>query len=240
MKRIIKTVSALLFPPRCSACREILPYYDERVLCDNCAEKWESEINAYCKICHKKVFECTCIHDNCKRTVKRLLSVSAYTAADSVTDHLVLSAKDIRDEKLFEFMAHKMVGAVYSELSSLGDIVVTFVPRSKRRKRSVGHDQSEILAKKIADELGETSFDLLSKKGRVQQKKLDVTGRESNARESYILRDGAHDKVKGKTVILVDDVVTSGASLSTCAALLKDAGADEIYALTFAKTVKRR
>ena len=46
--------------------------------------------------------------------------------------------------------------------------------------------------------------------------------------------------VKDRTLLLVDDVVTTGASISACAELLLEAGAKEIYALTFAKTVKRK
>ena len=137
MRRFFKRALSLLFPPRCSCCHEILPYYSDAVLCDSCAEKWEEEINAYCRVCRKNVSECTCVHDNCKRTVKKLFSVSAYSASDSVTDRIVLSAKDQKDKKLFEFMAEKMVGAAYAGLPSLGDTLVTFVPDLKsQRERS--------------------------------------------------------------------------------------------------------
>ena len=166
--------------------------------------------------------------------------MSAYTAEDSVTDRLVLAAKDIKDRKLFKFMSDEMVGAAYAELPSVEDISVTFVPRSRARRNEAGHDQSELLARMVANELGTSALSLLKKKKSEQQKKLRAAEREYSAKHSYILKDGAKDLVKDKTVLLIDDVVTTGASLSACDEILKQAGAMEIYALTFAKTVKRK
>lgn len=240
MNKLFETVLSLVFPPRCSACKEILPYYSDVVLCGSCAEKWESEINSYCNICYRKVSECTCIHDNCKRTIKKLVSVSAYTSGDSVTDALVLAAKDVKDKKLFEFMSGEMVRVAYGTLEATEDMIVTFVPRSRTRKSEVGHDQSEILARMVAREFGTDSVSLLKKKGSRQQKKLHVAEREDNAKRSYVIKDGAQEHLKDKTVLIIDDVVTTGASLSACADILRQAGAREIYALTFAKTVKRK
>lgn len=239
MKKFFKTALTLIFPPRCASCRELLPYYSDALFCDNCAEKWEEEISSQCSVCKKKVSKCTCVHDNCKRTVSALVSVSAYTSSDSVTDRVVLAAKDRRDKKLFQFMSDKMTEVAYGALPSVEGLLVTFVPRSASRKRETGHDQSEILAGLVADNFGAEMKRLFKKKGRKQQKTLRASERASNAKKSYIILENAKECVKGRTVLLCDDVVTTGASLSTCAELLRNAGAGKIYALTFAKTVKK-
>ncbi len=230
---------ALIFPPRCSACRELLPYYSDELFCDNCAEKWKEEISLICSACKKKVSECTCVHDNCKNTVSALISVSAYTSSDSVTDRIVLAAKDRKEKKLFEFMSYKMTEVAYGVLPSVEDMIVTFVPRSSARKNETGHDQSEILAKLVADNFGAEMKGLFKKKGRKQQKTLSASERTANARKSYSIIEGAKEIVKGRDILLCDDVVTTGASLSTCAELLRNVGAKRVYALTFAKTVKK-
>ena len=172
MKNILKTVFSLIFPPRCAACRELLPYYSDALLCDKCAEKWEEEISSECGVCRRNVSKCTCVHDNCRRTVASLISVSAYTSSDSVTDLLVLAAKDRNDPKLFKFMSDKMTEVAYGVLPSVGDLLVTYVPRSASRKSETGHDQSEILAKLVANNFGAEMRCLFKKKGRKQQKKL--------------------------------------------------------------------
>lgn len=218
---------------------EFLPYYSDALLCDSCAEKWEEEISSECGVCRRNVSKCTCVHDNCRRTVASLISVSAYTSSDSVTDMLVLAAKDRNDPKLFKFMSDKMTEVAYGVLPSVGDLLVTYVPRSASRKSETGHDQSEILAKLVANNFGAEMRCLFKKKGRKQQKKLGAKERTDNAKNSYSLLACAEDCVKGRIILLCDDVVTTGASLSVCAEKLRNAGADKIYALTFAKTVKR-
>ena len=239
MNSFFKTISNLLFPPRCAACREILPYYSDALLCDECAEKWKEEISSKCAVCRRLVSECSCVHDNCKRTVSALLSVSAYTSSDSVTDLLVLAAKDHKDKKLFKFMSDKMTEIAYGALPGVGDLLVTFVPRSASRKRETGHDQSEILAGLVADNFSAEMIPLFKKKGRRQQKSLRAHDREINARRSYVLIKDATHTVKGRAVLLCDDVVTTGASVSACAEMLRETGAERVYVLTFAKTVKK-
>ncbi len=239
MKNILKTAFSLIFPPRCAACRELLPYFSEDLLCGICAEKWEEEISSECRTCRRNVSKCTCVHDNCKRTIETLVSVSAYTSSDSVTDRLVLAAKDRNDPKLFYFMSDKMTEIAYGALPSVGDLLVTYVPRSAARKSEMGHDQSEILARLVAKNFDAEMICLFKKKGRKQQKKLGAKERTSNAKSSYVMLEDEKERVKGRTVLLCDDVVTTGASLSVCAELLKNAGAEKIYALTFAKTVKK-
>lgn len=239
MNGFFKTVFSLIFPPRCAACREILPYYSDALLCDSCAEKWNEEAEAVCTLCRKKISACRCNHARCKESVDMLVSVSAYTSSGSVTDLMVLSAKDRCDKKLFEFMAGKMVSAAYGALPSLGDLTVTFVPRSRSRKAEVGHDQSEILARLVAQKLDLPFAPMFKKKGSKQQKKLTFSERDKNAKSSYTLLDNVKEYVSGKSVLLCDDVVTTGASVSACARLLRSAGASKIYVLSFAKTPKK-
>lgn len=230
---------SLVFPPKCSACGEILPYYSKDVLCERCFSAREEELLYRCGKCKKKVSDCRCKSQNCSDAIEMIVSTAPYTSSFSVTDRIVLAAKDNNDPKLFKFMSDEMVRAAYGNFASLEDLTVTYVPRSSLRKSETGHDQSEKLARLIARELGAEMIQLFKKKGSKQQKKLHAAERTENAESSYVFISGREKLVKGKSFLLCDDVITTGASVSACANKLKAAGADKIYVLTFAKTVKR-
>ncbi len=238
MKNILNGIASLIFPPRCASCGDLLYYFSRESLCENCREKFDEKCEKFCKRCKNKVTNCTCIPENCRGIIEDVISVCEYTSAHSVCDNMVLYAKDNRDSTLFGFMADKMTESAYGRLPESENLTVTFVPRSLSRKRETGHDQSEILAKLVAQNFGVPMKSLFKKKGSVQQKKLGAGERLSNAEGSYILTENERDFIKDKTFLLCDDVVTTGASLSACASQLISAGAKRVYALTFAKSVR--
>jgi len=239
VKSILKRIFNIVFPPKCISCKEILPYYSEDLFCDKCLERWKSEKETKCRICGKAIAFCRCTPESCKGVTEMLISVAPYTSSGSVTDNIVLYAKDCKDKELFKFMAREMSEAAYAEIPSTEDVIVTYVPRSHARKNETGHDQSEYLAKYVAEIFSLKTEKIFRKRGKIQQKTLGAEERATNAESSYVMYKNAQCGVNGKTFILCDDVVTTGASLSVCAKALLSAGAERVYALTFAKTVKK-
>ena len=72
------------------------------------------------------------------------------------------------------------------------------------------------------------------------QKTLSKDKRRENAMKSYALKDGVLDNIEQRHVVLVDDIVTTGASIGACAQLLRNAGVKHISALVYAKTDSRK
>lgn len=102
-------------------------------------------------------------------------------------------------------------------------------------KKKRGHNQSQILAQIISTQLNIPYLNsplFRNKRSKVQHK-LGVLARYKNARESYELVKGAH--ITGK-VLLIDDVVTTGATLHCCSSLLLNCGAKEVVCATAAST----
>ena len=238
--KVINIILNILFPPRCVTCSEMLPYYSDSLFCEQCLCELEDEFAQRCDNCGKIVTECNCMPEICKGVVESVISVSRYTSSGSKTDRVVLFAKDFKNKMLFDFMSDKMIASLYSSLPALGDMTVTFVPRSSRRKYETGHDQSEMISRAIADKLGLEFMKVFKKKGGKQQKALHKAERADNAKSSYHIIKDKEKQVKGKIFLLCDDVVTTGASVSVCAKKLLDAGAEKVYAVSFAKTVKKR
>ena len=116
--------------------------------------------------------------------------------------------------------------------------VITWVPLGRRRLKERGFDQAQELAVTMGGELALPVEPLLMKQ-RDTGRQSDLTRpeqRKANVLGVYELRFGA--AVRGRRILLVDDVVTSGSTLSACAKVLVEAGAEEVYCVTLAQAGK--
>lgn len=113
--------------------------------------------------------------------------------------------------------------------------LVTWAPLSKKRRRKRGFDQGELLARTVGECLALPVLPLLEKsRHTVPQSSLpDGAARRANALGAYSLLPGG--RIEGRRVLLVDDVVTSGTTLSECARLLCQGGAKQVLCLTLAQ-----
>ena len=109
------------------------------------------------------------------------------------------------------------------------------VPSSRRSVRKRGFSTAEILAKRISIRLGIPMVCAVkADPDKEEQKTLSVKERYENAKRSFFL-DSRYD-VRGKRVLLIDDVSTTGSTLAAIAGLLREAGAADVSAAVFAKT----
>lgn len=123
--------------------------------------------------------------------------------------------------------------------SSLGEELdgVTWVPMSPQKLRRRGYNQSELLAKAVAKELGLPAWDLLEQVRETDtQHNLTRAQRADNVRGAYRTKSAA----LGKRLLLVDDIVTTGATLRACAQGLYGAGAQKVCAVCAANTAFSR
>lgn len=146
------------------------------------------------------------------------------------------SFKFRRKFRAAEFLANEMAFCVKNEYRDINFDGVCFVPMHKSRKRVRGFNQSEVLTERIAKILSLPIINALScvKSAHSQHKIKDYKERFKNVKGIY-KANGAFD---GKTLLLVDDIMTTGATLNECAAVLLRAGADKIYCVTALRTDK--
>ena len=126
--------------------------------------------------------------------------------------------------------AKKLPAAVLN----FNDNLVVPVPLTKKRLNWRGFNQAELLARNIADEynLKLDNKNLIRIKHKKPQAKLSEINRLENVKECFSWQGGYLNK---KNIILVDDVVTTGATLNECAKILKANGAGEVFGLVLAK-----
>jgi len=104
------------------------------------------------------------------------------------------------------------------------EYVITSVPRQRPRIIKYGFDHSEAIAKALAKKLKFEYIKPLTSTSKTPQKKTQGEARVENAKFDYVYETN----LTGEHIILVDDIVTTGASMGTCAALLKGLGAKKI------------
>ena len=113
--------------------------------------------------------------------------------------------------------------------------LITWAPLSRRRRRERGYDQAELLARALAKRLGVPAELLLAKVRHTpaQSGLEDDRKRMENARDAY--RCPHPEQVEGRRVLLVDDVITTGATAGACARTLRQAGAKAVFCVTLAR-----
>ena len=128
-----------------------------------------------------------------------------------------------------------VANTVREELAGEYDLV-TWVPLSRRRLRERGYDQARLLARATAKELDLPLTPTLVKQRNTQSQSGtgDAAKRRANIAGAYRMTTGAD--VTGKRILLMDDIVTTGATLSECARVLGKAGAEQVVCATVARS----
>ncbi len=132
----------------------------------------------------------------------------------------------------------KLMPDLLNDMVHLADFdLVIPVPLSKKRFTERGYNQSALLAKPFAEYFGiEYRDDILLKiKETKRQSRIDLAERFTNVRGAYT----ASDEVRGKRVLLIDDIFTTGSTLAACAEVLKQNGAENIVGITLTIREKR-
>ena len=203
---MIRRMLEWLFPRKCVLCRKILP-------------KEETDL---CRVCRVDQPE----YPFGKKKVPHTAAVTAVWMYEG----------DVRKSiHRYKFNGARHYADVFGRLLAmriLRDLpeaeVITWVPVSRKRKRERGYDQVELLAEAVSAELGIPREALLEKfrDNRANSGLKTPAERRANVLGVYKVPEGA--QIRGKRVLLLDDIVTTGATASECARVLLTAGAKEV------------
>lgn len=234
----------LLFPPKCTACREMTDWYAESsALCAECQKAWEAEKTDVCCVCGERVSLCACLTEEMKRAKCASFHKLVYyypQKRQTVQSRVLFSVKERKTGEAFSFLADELWRFVESHRKECpdGDFCIVYLPRSKEQKRKYGLDQAELLSRALSKRTGITLTRAIKRTGGVPQKELSRVARLKNAKLSFAFSEKAD--VRGKTVFLLDDIVTTGAGMSVAARLLYAHGAQAVHCLAIATDVSNR
>lgn len=221
---MLKKLLNLFFVNKCAHCGN----QTEGVLCKDCIRPVRILNFGLCQRCGKPVKSCVC--KALDKTVIRV--ISAYKFEEPAITSLIYKLKSKGNHRVVKFLSAAMLEKYKNEYSGVDFDFVTYTPVSRAKLSQKGFDHAELLARQIANSLNLPLIHPTFKRRLMPaQKFLSRLGRLNNAEKAFKLK--SRQKVSG-TVLLIDDVTTSGATLSACAKLLCRAGADRVYCLTAA------
>lgn len=224
----IDYVLYLLSVPKCVGCGEKLDF-KENALCQKCLATYEEIKTRNCSKCSKVLCECSCTTSFLSsHFVKGVFKCFRY---DVRTENLPANAliyslkRDNRDDVLNK-CAEELCNAIGHSISVDDTFIITNVPRRRKAVVLYGIDHSALLAKAVAKRFGVDYLPLLKSNAKREQKTLTLEERLKNI--DFDLTSKV--SLKGKSVIIVDDIITTGASIATSSTLIRTLSPRSIYA----------
>lgn len=235
LTKIANGLSSILYPPniKCLACGCDLSKQQDVELCDNCIKEISFiEEKDACKCCGGKLTGGGNYCLDCMDKRRSFNFARAVCVYDNLAQRLIHSFK-FGDKAYLARTIAQMMADKYFSLGWNCDIVVP-VPLSKKRLRSRGYNQSALLAENIAKLINKPVDNTILQKVKEthDQVGLNYQERQENLKESIIVADKT--KIEGKSVLLIDDVMTTGATANVCSSVLFSAKATQVKVLTFA------
>lgn len=221
---VLEKIIAAVAPHLCIVCQK-----EGKLICQKCLEELEAadELCYRCLSASPGGFTCP----GCW-TELRPTRVWAATAYQGSAKELIQAIKFSRGQDGCEQLAESLVGLL--ELAELPpDVLLVPVVTANQRKRQRGYDQAVLIARHLAKMTGLDQYNVLIRRNDQRQVGASRTKRLSQLRGAFtVLRPSL---VKGQHILLVDDVITTGATLEAATTSLIEAGAKTVNAVVFAR-----
>ncbi len=231
LNKTYENIINLFFPNKCIFCGEY-----GYLLCCNCLSNVEKTATSTCPGCGRISVNSRFCPRCRNKNNSHLFSVYVATSYHSL----------IVKQLIKSFKYHGLTGLsdicgelIYQRIKNMDiptDIVIVPVPLHRLKYNIRGFNQSELIARYLSKRLCISGADALIRiKNTKNQVKLQRSGRYNNMIDAFKCDD--NEFVFGKNILLIDDVFTTGATLSECARILKQAGAKRIYGAVVTRNI---
>lgn len=225
--------TALSYEWTCNVCGTEI--FNEGYFCKECNEKLKIISACRCNHCGRLTENPTLFCESCSgKNTNFDMARSVYAYNESVAK-IITNFKYHSKTYLQDIFAEELVDLYLSNFL-LADYL-TYIPMTEERFNERGYNQSKLIADKMSEKLQIPVLDLVDKVVETtRQATLTASERQSNLKNSF---KGKKIDLTGKTVIVIDDVLTTGVTMDLVAKELKKMGAEKVYALTVASVGKK-
>ena len=219
-----------LYPPRCCNCGT-----RGFVLCEACLAEIDMLNQNQCQKCGYPIRRNHLFCENCRQSEQLFDVMRSWAAYTGILKKALHALKYKRNLALGAIFAKPLVEIIKKNNWPI-DIVVP-VPLSRLRQRQRGYNQAAIISTNIALtlDLPHSPNSIKRIKETETQISLDVNKRFTNLNDAFYANPA---KLNKKKVLLIDDVITTGATMQNCTKAIKNAGADQVYCLSVARTLR--
>ena len=221
----------ILYPPRCIICDEPIRDYG---YCDDCNGKLEPIKAPLCQMCGLEKGNCACKYN--------IFHFDAITAPYFNEEYAQQGVYDLKFKIRYNCVrtfGREMAKCVKKDFGTENIDLICCVPARNESLYDRGFNHAELFAREISKQLKikrDNKLLKLNYQGKTQHRLKTIDDRFNNVRGRY----GVTKTVKGKNILLVDDIKTSGATIDECARQLKFAGAEKVYCVTALVTRKKK
>lgn len=234
-------VFSLVFPAPCRICERLLTRANRIPICDNCLASFTPLSEKICTVCGRPLESLPALTGEsvmcpaCKQGKYGFDRARSYGLYQGALIRAILLLKFEEMAPLGRWFAERLAEVVRGESEVLAADVVVPVPLHHDRQRERGYNQADLIARPLARRLGLPcrSVLLVRTKPRPDKLHLSLAERWDSVRGAFAARPGK--RVDNFRVLLVDDVMTTGATLDACARALRQAGARSVAGLTVAR-----
>lgn len=221
LKDVFSFILNLIYPNKCVLCDKII-VRNKEYICGTCKKNLKSNT----KIRYLKV-----ITDSKSKIVK-CISPFKYTGD---IKNAIWRFKFRGYKNYSEFFAKMIAEEIQNNFKDIKFDYITFVPLRKDRKRDRGYNQAECLAVDLSSRINVPCKDLLVKVKKTEiQHTLSLVYRLENVKGAFDVKLEEKMNVKNKNILLCDDIITSGSTLSECVKTLIENGAKSVACCTVA------
>ena len=238
LKLFWRSLIDIIYPRYCLICSNSINDSSYEGACASCLEKIDINVSPFCKKCGFCLRSVKMAKDSCSKCdhkqyyFDRALSVCEYSG---IARKCIQLFKYKRKLKIGRNLSRIMLAFLKDHFSVDSIDLITAVPLHRSKLMERGFNQAEILAESIRLNLNlPASFDNLKRiRKTLSQYQLPLAKKQRNISGAFDCTDKAF--FKNKSILIVDDIFTTGATLNECSRVLKNAGAKRVYTLTMAR-----
>jgi competence protein ComFC len=234
----------VFFPAGCRICDRLLTGASRVPICGDCLSSFVRAPGIACEICGRPLQgfarseEQALLCPPCADKTYAFDCARSFALYDGALVDAILLLKFEQIAPLGTWFAERLAEVVRGEGNAMAADVVVPVPLHRQRERERGYNQAALLSQPLAKHLGlpHKAVLLMRTRARPDKRILSLEERWESVRGAFATRPGS--QVDNLRVLLVDDVLTTGATLDACARALRDAGAKSVLGLTVARAVR--
>ncbi len=225
-------ISYLIFGNHCKYCGELIPFGE--TLCNECETDLPRITGEKCKLCGAGKDRCSC-----KKTKMRYDGICAPFYYEKTIETAIRKYKFADKPYIAKVLATDMAETVKADFADIKFDFIDYIPFSKSQNKKRKYNPAGEIAKEMSKILGIPVCNVLTKPFETETQHISgAFYRKGNVAGAYDTLDNMD--LQGKTVLLVDDIKTTGSTLNECARVLKIAGAERVYCAVAALTAKEK
>lgn len=239
MKGYVKSFLELLYPEKntCFICNVYDSSIDDKYICSDCEKKLIKIVPPLCIKCSKPIdYASDCLCPDCNVYEKSFEAAKSPFSYEGIIKECIYNFKYYNKPYFYKFFGNLLLRYM-NEINYTNFDFITSVPLHKSKMRTRGYNQSQLLAKYMSDKLSIPYADVLKRTVKTtKQSQQSKDERKKNLKGAFAIKyPHTNTKIKNRSVLLVDDVYTTGSTADECSNTLLNFGVSKVYVITIAR-----